>query len=270
MRAFAVLAWESLRDALRRRLAISVALVLVLGVAAAQSCTQIGVGGVSIQGAPVEPRLLAGYVAPLLFGFQALAVLAMAGLVASDHLARPLAEGSAVLWLARPVSRAAFAGARLAGALVVTLGAGALLLGATSALLVVRQGVAIAPALAGCAATALGAVVVASLTMTASLVMGRTAVLLFVGLGLTFAAYANGVGLVSDLVHPDVEVGGLVGAMNRFGPPLFTAIAAAVSAWNPHVDAGDSWPHAMVRLAAWSVAGVALLLLRFRRREIES
>jgi ABC-type transport system involved in multi-copper enzyme maturation permease subunit len=269
LRAFAVLAGEAFRDGLRRRLALAVAVILVLGLASAQSCTQIGGGELAIDGRAVDPQVVGGFLAPLLFSLQALSVLAIAGLVAADHLARPLAEGSAPLWLARPVSRRVFAAARLAGALAVALAAGALLLGGTGALLLARQHVALAPALAAAAATALGGVAVASLAMAASLVVGRAAVVLLVLLGLAFVTAANGVGLVSELVHPEVEIGGVVGAVDRYGPPLFRSIAAAVAAWNPHVDAGDVYPQAMARLALWSVAGVALLLALFQRREID-
>jgi hypothetical protein len=82
--------------------------------------------------------------------------------------------------------------------------------------------------------------------------------------------FANTIGLVTAFVHPQVRVGGLIGIVDRLGPPLFTAIAAAVAAWNPHVDAGDTYAFAMARLAFWAVAAVALLVAAFRRVEIES
>ena len=83
-------------------------------------------------------------------------------------------------------------------------------------------------------------------------------------------SYANGVGLANELAHPDVAIGGLVGAVDQYGPPLFTAIVGAVLRWNPHIDPGDSFAHAMARLAVWAVGGVVLLVTAFRRREIES
>ena len=270
VRAFRIFAAEAFRDGLRRRLAFAVALVLVIGLAGAQSCTQFGIGSMEVNGETIDSSVIGGYLAPILFGFQAWAVLAIAGLLAADHLARPLAEGSAVLWLARPVSRGTWAAARLAGALGVALLCGALLLGGTGAMLVLRQGVAIEPAFAAAAATALGALVVASLAMTASLALGRTAVILLVLLGLVFVAFANGVGLASELAHPEVAVGGLVGAVDRYGPPLFTAIAGAVAQWNPHLDPGDTYAQSMLRLAVWAAGGCLLLIAAFRVREIES
>ena len=270
LRAFGILAGEALRDGLRRRLAFAVALVLFIGLAGSQTCTNFGAGGIDINGELVDGKVIGAFLAPLLFGFQAWAVLAIAGLLAADHLARPLAEGSAVLWLARPVSRHTWVLARLGGALGVALLCGAALLGGTGALLVLRQGVAIEPALLAGAATALGALVVASFAMAASLAVGRSAVILIVLLGLAFVAFANGIGLATELAHPDVEVGGLVGAVDRYGPPLFTAIAGAVAEWNPHVDPGDTFSQSMLRLALWAAGGVALLIAAFRSREIES
>jgi hypothetical protein len=222
-----------------------------------------------MDGATVDRDVVAGFVAPLLFAFQALAVLAVAGLLAADHLARPVAEGSATLWLARPISRRAWAAARLAGALGVALAAGAVLLGGTGAMLVWRQGVAPGPALVAALATALGAVVVASLAMAASLAVGRTAVVLLVLLGLAVVVFANAVAIASAFVHPEVELRGFVGAVDRFGPPLFTAIAVAVAAWNPHVESGPGMAAALVRLALWAAMGVTLLLATFSRRELE-
>ena len=270
MRAFRVLAVEAFRDGLRRRLALVVVIALVLGVASAQSCTQMGVGDLSVNGREIDPGTVAGFIAPLLFAFQALTVLAIAGLVAADHIARPLAEGNAVLWLARPVSRATWAGARLAGALGIALAAGAALLGSTGAMLVMRQGVAVGPALIGAAATALGAVVVASFAMAASLAIGRTAVALLVLIGLAVVVIANGLGIAADLAHPGVDYGGFLGTIDGYGPPLLRSIAAAVAPWT-RVDPGVlPLAPSLARLGVWAALGVGLLLFLFHRREIEA
>ncbi len=270
LRAFRIFAVEAFRDGLRRRLAFAVALVLVIGLAGAQTCTQFGTGSFDVNGEAIDANVIGAFLAPILFGFQAWAVLAIAGVLAADHLARPLAEGSAVLWLARPVSRHTWALARLAGALGVALLCGTVLLGGTGAMLVLRQGVAIEPALLAAAATALGAVVVATFAMATSLAVGRSAVTLIVLLALAFVAFSNGTGLANELAHPEVEIGGLVGAIDRYGPPLFTAIAGAVAQWNPHLDPGDTFAQSMIRLALWAAGGIALLLAAFRSREIES
>lgn len=266
-RAFAVLAVEALRDALRRRFALALAVLLVLSLAWVNTCTGFG-SNISFNDQPVDPALLAGFLAPILFSLQAMAVLAVAGVLASDHLARPLAEGSAALWLARPVSRSAFAGARLAGALGVTWLAGAALLGGTAALLATRHGVALAPAVVASLATALGAVVVGALAAAASLAVGRTAVLLALAAAVPLQFSANAAGLLLAFVQPEASLPGLLAALDRFGPPLGTAVFAATAAWNPHVDASAALAAAFGRLALWAGGAIALLLVAFRRVEI--
>lgn len=266
-RAFTVLAGEAARDALRRRFALALAILLVLSLGWVNTCTGFG-SNLTLNDQAVDPALLAGFLAPILFSVQALAVLAVAGVLASDHLARPLAEGSAALWLARPVSRSVFAGARVAGALAVALLAGAALLGGTAALLSSRHGVALGPALVASLATALGAVVVAALAAAASLAVGRTAVLLALAVAVPLQFAANAAGLLMALVQPGASLPGLLAWLDRFGPPLGTAVFAATAAWNPHVDASGVLATALGRLAGWAGGAVALLLVAFRRVEI--
>jgi ABC-type transport system involved in multi-copper enzyme maturation permease subunit len=269
LRAFAALAAEAFRDGLRRRFAFAVALFLLAAGMGAESCTDLRGASFSVNQHAIPTEVLAGFVAPLLVAWQAIAVLLITGVVAAEHLSRPLAEGSAALWLARPVSRETFAGARLAGALGIGLGAGALLLGTSASLLAVRQHLPVAPALAAALAAALGALAVAALAMATSLVLGRSAVLLLVVGGIPAIALANAVVLVGQLVHPDVEVGGVLGAVDRFAPPLGTAIFAAVAPWNPHVDATGMLGSALGRLAVWAIGATLLLVLAFRRTEVE-
>lgn len=266
-RAFVVLAGEAARDALRRRFALAIAILLVLSLGWTNTCTGFG-SSLSLDGQPVDPALLAGFLAPILFSVQALAVLVVAGVLASDHLARPLAEGSAALWLARPVSRSVFAGARLAGALAVTLLAGAVLLGGTAALLSTRHGVGLEPAAIASLATALGAVVVGALAAAASLAVGRSAVLLALAAAVPLQFAANAAGLLIALVQPEVSLPGLLAVLDRFGPPLGTAVFAATAAWNPHVEAEGALAAALGRLGLWAGGAIALLLLAFRRVEI--
>ena len=266
MRGFALLALEAARDALRRRFAVAIAIVLALSLLWVRSCTDFG--PVTLNQQAVDPALIAGFLAPVLFSLQALAVLLIAGVLASDHLARPLAEGSSALWLARPVSRGAYAGARLAGTLAIALGAGAVLLGGTAALLTAHHGVALAPAALAALATGLGAVVVAALAMAMSLAVGRTAVLLAVLVAVPLQGFANGLGLALALVQQEAVLPGLLAAVDRFGPPLGTAVFAAVAAWNPHVEASGALAPAFGRLALWAAAAIALLVAMFRRTDI--
>ncbi len=259
----APLAAEALRDALRRRLALVVAGVALLGVASAESCTAFGPGTWVVDGQSVDPELVAAWLAPLLFGFEILLFVVLAGLLAADHLARPLAEGSALLWLARPVGRGAYALARLAGALGVAYAAGAVLLGGTAVLLVGRHDLAAGPAVVGALAGALGAAGVAGLAMSASLWLGRVAVVTLVGTLVPLVA------LINTLRAAGARLDGFLGLLDRGAPPLGRAILAAVAPWNPHVsDLGAEAPRLLAVLAAWALAGGALLVLSFRRVEL--
>jgi hypothetical protein len=112
--------------------------------------------------------------------------------------------------------------------------------------------------------------VVASVAMALSLVLGRLAVLLAVVFGTPLQFFANAVSLGVALVHPGLAAPGLLDTLDRWGPPLGTAVFAAVSAWNPHLDAGAILGPALLRLALWAAAAVALLVAGFRRVEIGS
>ncbi len=262
-RVFRLLAADALRDALRRRLAFVVVAVALLGVATAESCTSFGRSSWTWNGQTLDPELMAGWIAPFLYGFEALAFVMLAGLLAADQLARPLRDGSAGLWLARPVGRGTYACARLAGALGVAFLAGGLLLGATAALLVGRHDLALGPAVLGAIAGALSATTVGALATLASLVVGRVAVVALVGMFVPMVALANA------LAAAGAELGGFLGLLDRFAPPLGRALLAAVAAWNPRVPAEALDPTAYVGvLALWTLASVAALVLAFRRLEL--
>ncbi|MEE2703782.1 MAG: hypothetical protein VX614_07145 [Myxococcota bacterium] len=267
LRGFLILGAEACRDGLRRRFAFVVAVVLLLGLGATESCTTLEIGAVSVNDRTLDAHTVSGFLAPFLFTAQALIVVVMAGVLASDHLARPLAEGTALLWLARPIDRGVFAAARLAGALGVALGAGLVLLLGTGAMLVVRQGLAVGPALLGMLGTGLGCVVVAALAMLASLSLGRTAVLLLVVVGVPFVAAANAWALFSMLIDPQAEIAGISGAMLYFGPPVGFGILGPVAVWNPYVEETEAGA-ALLRLGLWAVGACCLTWLRFRRMEL--
>jgi hypothetical protein len=103
--------------------------------------------------------------------------IALAGVLASDHLRATLDDGSAALSLARPVPREAFAVARLMG---VTAVAGAVVLGIAGFLLATRSALPLTPALCAAGACALGALTVGALAMAASLVLPRAVTVLLV------------------------------------------------------------------------------------------
>jgi hypothetical protein len=128
--------------------------------------------------------------------------------------------------------------------------------------------VALAPALVAGLATALGAVPVAALAAAASLAVGRTPVLLALSVGVPLQFFANGAGLAVALLRPGAPLPGLLETLDRFGPPLGTAVFAATAAWNPHVEAAGAVAAALGRLALWAGGSLALLLVAFRRTEI--
>ena len=101
VRAFRIFAAEAFRDGLRRRLAFAVALVLVIGLAGAQSCTQLGIGSMEVNGETIDGSVIGGYLAPILFGFQAWAVLAIAGLLAAPSWVDPALSLLMVPWFLR-------------------------------------------------------------------------------------------------------------------------------------------------------------------------
>jgi ABC-type transport system involved in multi-copper enzyme maturation permease subunit len=262
MRAFALLAVEALRDAVRRRIAGAILVVCVLSVLMIDSCTGCS-PRIDVNGEVRELSELAGAAGIVTFVMLSLWIATLAGVLASDHLRETLEDGSAALALARPVGRGAFALARLAGALVLALGAGAVLLGSAGFLLATRQEVPPGPALGASVACALAAVAVGSFAMAASLVLPRLPTVLGVFVGVGLVALANAVGLVSR------DGGGFLAALDRYGPPLASGVAAQLASWSPaELPLDDRM--LLARLLAWALAGLALLVWGARRVEIAS
>jgi ABC-type transport system involved in multi-copper enzyme maturation permease subunit len=260
MSAFAWLAREALADAFRRRIAFAVAAAALLSVAILDSCTSCA-PSVTVNGEVRELSQLAGPAGVGSFVVLGLWLITLAGVLASDHLASTLEDGSALLSLARPVSRDAFALARLAGVLGLALGAGLVVLGAATALLASRSGLPPLPALAAGAACGLGCVAVAALAMTASLALPRAATLLLV-LGLVWlTAVANGIALFASLR-------GWLGALDRYGPPLASSMVLTLAPWVDGVSLAGDPVQVLARLAAWALAALLLLAFAFRRVEL--
>ena len=267
LRTFLVLAGEACRDGVRRRFVVVVGLLLFVGLGATESCTDAGVEGVVVNGQALDAQATAGFLAPVLFAAQALLVVVMAGVLASDHLARPLGEGSALLWLARPVSRGSYAAARLVGVLSVALGAGLILLSGTGGMLVARQGLAVVPALIAAVGMALGCVVVSAFAMAASLSLGRTAVLLLVVIGVPFIAASNAWAFLSMLIQAEGESSGISGALLDFGPPIGLGIFAPLAVWNPYVEESPA-ASLLLRLFLWALGALGVLWWGVRRVEV--
>jgi hypothetical protein len=260
VKGFLLLAREALGDALRRRIVGAVAVAALLSILVLESCTGC-VPRITVQGGVRELDSVAGAAGFAGFLLLGLWLIALAGVLASDHLRSALDDGSATLALARPVPREAFALARLAGVLGVAAGAGSLVLGAAAFLLATRSDLALAPALVAAGACALGCVVVAGLAMTFSLALPRAATVLFVLFGVAITAFANG-------VAPLAERAGWIGAWDRFGPPLASSLALALAPWLETVELPGDGVRVAARLVAWAVGAVLALALAFRRVEL--
>jgi len=260
MNGFGPLAREALADALRRRIAAAVALAALVSVAMLESCTSCS-SPVNVNGELRELSELAGPAGLGAFVLLGLWVIALAGVLAADHLQSTLDDGSALLALARPISRDSFALARLVGVLGLACCAGFVMLGSAATLLATRSGLSVAPALVAGGACALGCVAVAALAMTASLALPRAATLLLVLGGVWVSAFANGLGSFT-------QVGGWLGALDRLGPPLASAMALALTPWLEGVALQGDPVRIYARLAAWAIAGVLALVYAFRRVEL--
>ena len=186
----------------------------------------------------------------------------LAGVLASDHLAEPLADGSATLALARPVSRGGFALSRLTGVLVLSFATGALLLTVTALLLSQRQDLAPGPAVAAGLACALGCVSVSGLAMAASLYLPRVATALLV------FALVWGVALVNAIGQAGAELRGVLGAVDRFGPPLASSMIVALAPWLDSATVSGAATDVAVRGLVWAAASAGLVVVAFRRLEL--
>jgi hypothetical protein len=260
MSGFGALAVEALADAFRRRIAFVVAAAALLSVAMLDSCTGCA-PNVTVDGEVRELTQLAGPAGVGTFVVLGLWLVVLAGVLASDHLRSTLEDGSALLSLARPVSRDAFAFARLAGVLGLCLAAAAVVLGAATALLAARSQLPPVPALAAAAACALGCLTVAALAMAASLALPRAATLLLVLGGVFVVSLANGLALFTTL-------GGWLGALDRAGPPLASAMVLALAPWLEGVSVAGDPIQVGARLVAWALGAVLVLAAAFRRVEL--
>lgn len=262
LRGFAVLAMEAIQDAVRRRIVAAIAAVSVLSLLWIDSCTSCAGGDVVINGQTTELASVAGWTGALTYGVLALWSLVLAGVLAAEHLAQTLSDGSAVLCLARPVGRTHFALARLVGALTIALVTAALLLGATAGLLNLRSGLPLGPALAGGLAFLGGAVTVSALAMWLSLFLARVAGVLVV------FAFVGGVSLANGLALFGAAPGGVLGIIDRFGPPLASSLAVALSGWIPGIDMQLDAAGLVFRMVLWVGGSLVLLAVTFDRKEL--
>ncbi|MGH0036409.1 MAG: hypothetical protein ACQGVK_15385 [Myxococcota bacterium] len=263
LRAASALTLESLGDAVRRRVAFVILALGILSLFFVDSCTSCS-PTLESNGRSVEAAELAGVTGMILIVSLGLWIQVLAGVLAADHLAEPVSDGSAHLVLARPVSRAVFALTRLAGALLLALGAGALLMSASGGLLAARQGLPPAPLLAAFGACAAGAVAVSAASMALSLWLPRTATALLV-----FGA-VWGIAWLEILGRFGAELSGGLAAIRDFGPPLAIGMVWSLSGWveglpEPPGAEPVAWA---LRAAVWAALTLTGLVVGFRRLEL--
>jgi ABC-type transport system involved in multi-copper enzyme maturation permease subunit len=262
MSVFRPLAAESLRDALRRRVVAAIVLLSLLSLVAVDSCTSCAGGQILVNGRVERLDQIAGFLGLAIVSTLGLWVMALAGVLGADHLQQTLEDGSAALCLARPVGRATFVLARLAGVLALAGATGGVLFAGAGLLLAQRSGLAPGPVVMAAAACAGGVVVVGAFSMAASLRFPRIATLFLVFAGLGLIATANVLGASTGLPR------GVLQGIDRVGPPLVSSVGLALRPWLGTVQLQGSGLDVGFRLVLWGVLGLAVLLASFRRVEI--
>jgi ABC-type transport system involved in multi-copper enzyme maturation permease subunit len=265
MSAFLLLWREALLDALRRKLVFAIAAASILSLMVLDNCAGCA-PAVTSQGVPQDAANVQLLLGIALLTIVGLWVVTLAGLLASDHLAQAIEDGHATAALARPVRRHEFAFARLAGALTVALAAGLVLMGTTSFWLVTRSGVALMPALLAGAACAVACVTVAALAMATSLALPRIAIWLLV-FGLVF--FTTLAAATAFFPSPDpASSGGFLRTLDRFGPPIASAMLRALAPWGPSAQLPSDFAAVFARGLVWAAASLGVLAAAFRRIEL--
>ena len=257
------LAGEAFSDALRRRIVPVITVLAVLSLLFVDSCTSCAPTVRDAEGQALDLPQLAGYGGMVIIGLLSLWISVLAGVLASDHLAEPLADGSANLLLARPVSRSAYALARLVGAWALAAVTGVVLLLAAALLLETRQGLPAGPALVALGVVVMNAFCVAGLAMALSLTLGRTLT------ALSVFAVVWGLGAVEALALGGVELGSTLQALATAGPPLLAGAVVPLATWLPaDVSFAGHTTSVALRAVAWAALAAAALVAAFRRIEL--
>ena len=262
MSLFWVLASEAFRDAIRRRIVLVIVVLALFSLLAVDSCTSC-VGSIDSD-STISPSQATGWAGMMIFTLLSLWTMVLAGLLASDHLAETLVDGSASLVLARPVRRSEFALARLAGALGIAYLTGVVVLLISTVLIYLQHGVSLVAAALAALACAAGALVVAALAMTLSLVLTRVATAMCVLFFVAAVTFAN------SLELSGASLGGLGHVLQHFTPPLASGIVVALGPWIEPVVPQVYPAIVMLKLVFWMVASIGLLLAAFRRQELRA
>lgn len=262
VRAFALLTGEALRDALRSRVGLGVLVLAVLLVLGVDRCASAPADTIRFNGRELPAAVVGTVFGPLTFLVLCFVLIGAAGLIASDALARPLEDGSASLWLARPVGRATYALSRLAGGFLLVSVAAIGVLGFATAVLARRYGLDWQVGVVGYLTFVADAFVVSVIAMWLSLHLPRMLTLFGVFLWVQYVAFSNAMHVAGSLSQGSERL------LEGGGPPLGTALLFAVGPWAGLELSPEQRAAAAARLALWGAAATALLLFSFRRREL--
>lgn len=272
MSAFLALWGEALRDAVRRKLVAAIAVTSLLSLLVLDNCA--GCAPVlQMNGEARDAASLAPYLGTILITLVGLWVVTLAGLLASDHLTQALEDGHATTALARPVSRHAFAFARLAGALSVALAAGAGLLGTTAFWVTTRSNLPAAPAVLAGLGCALACATVAAFSMAVSLWLPRLATWLAVLATVFTTTLAAGTSFASAEVASRLaelfpNAWALLAGLDHYGPPIASAMLRALAPWIGDAALPADFAAVLARGAVWTALGAGALAAAFRRIEL--
>jgi ABC-type transport system involved in multi-copper enzyme maturation permease subunit len=261
-RELRLLTLAGIQDAARRRIVPALIVVCLVSLMMVNSCTQCSSGAtIQTQGGfgQIDLALWAGVGVFLVLTFW---IIVLAGLLASDHLTATLEDGSALLVLARPVSRSSLALSRLFGSLTISLGAGAVLQLGASFFLAARSDLNPIPALFALMATSLSALSVAAFAMTISLFFPRIIAFLLILGSVTLISMLN---LVS---FSGAELEGVYYVLDRMGPPFVSSVMLALVPWSGQPIPLGLALETIARLFLWAFAGVSSLVFFFRRLEL--
>jgi ABC-type transport system involved in multi-copper enzyme maturation permease subunit len=257
-----LLSAEGVSDAARRRIVPAVLVFCFVSLAMVNSCTSCN-ADIQISGDDASAAFdILGWAGVGVFSVLGLWAITLAGLLGADHLSSSLEDGSALLVLARPVSRSSFAISRLVGSLAVSVGAGLIMLLGATFFLVGRSDLPIAPALLATGSAVLSSVCVASLAMTASLFLPRIAVFVLVLGGVALFSISNWLGLVG------AQQGEILTVLDQLGPPLASSLAHLLAPWSDRAPEAGVLVDLALRSMLWSVGSVATLLMIFEHKEL--
>jgi ABC-type transport system involved in multi-copper enzyme maturation permease subunit len=261
LRQLGILSQEGVREASRRRIVPVVIVISLLSLMMMNSCTSCDTQ-ISVNAEMAAPIDLLGWAGAGIYLVLGLWSVLLAAMLAADHLSTALDDDSALLLLSRPVSRETLVVSRLLGSLGVSLGAGILLLGGTTAMLVSRSDLALSPALNAIFAVVLSATTFAAIGMTLSLYLARIATFMLLMITVGMISSLNLVGMSGH------ELGGLYALINGYGPPLATTIVASVLPWS-----GQSLPEGagvalLVRQSVWLCGSLFALIYAFKSKEL--